>query len=230
MWWRRSNLYVFPGLVVCMTILLLVQKIRKFVFKDPVTFIVALSSSEEVDRFQVPICSQQNSFYVSFFARKEKEATQSKRYSAPFRKAEKEVGDKGSWLQEFVTPKEVSTGRSKLQPRIVRACEGESQKALLILIKKPLQFMSISLAAKVDLFLSSKYCVIFLIKLSFKFLNFFFFFFSFLLSNEKKKSGSITFIPSWHFPICLFFLRPITFQVSSLTSEALGTVKIIAFH
>lgn len=79
-----------------MIILLLVQKIRKFVFKDPVTFIVALSSSEEVDRLQVPICSQQNSFYVSFFARKEKEATQSKRYSAPFRKAEKEVGDKGS--------------------------------------------------------------------------------------------------------------------------------------
>lgn len=72
------------------------NSIRKFVFKDPVTFIVALSSSEEVDRLLVPICSQQNSFYVSFSARKEREATQSRRYSTPFRKAEKEVGDKGS--------------------------------------------------------------------------------------------------------------------------------------
>lgn len=87
---------VFPGLVVCMLILSLGQKIRKFVSKDPVTFIVALSSSEEVDRLPAPICSQQNSFYVSFCARKEKEATQSRRYSTLFRKAEKEVGDKGS--------------------------------------------------------------------------------------------------------------------------------------
>lgn len=87
---------VFPGLVFCMLILSLGQKIRKFVFKDPVTFIVALSSSEEVDRLLVPIRSQQNSFYVSFSARKEKEATQSRRCSIPFRKAEKEVGDKRS--------------------------------------------------------------------------------------------------------------------------------------
>lgn len=71
-------------------------KTRKFVFKGPVTFIAALNSSKEVDRLLDPICSQQNSFYVSFSARKEKEATQSGRYSTPFRKAEKEVRDKGS--------------------------------------------------------------------------------------------------------------------------------------
>lgn len=82
---------VFPGLLICMLTLSLGQKIRKFVFKDPVTFSVALSSSEEVDRLLVPICSQQNSFYISFSARKEKEATQSRRYSTAFRKAEKEV-------------------------------------------------------------------------------------------------------------------------------------------
>lgn len=87
---------VFPGLIFFMLILSLGQKTRKFGFKDPVTFIVALSSGEGVDRLPVPICSQQNSFYVSFSARKEKEATQSRRYSTPFRKAEKKVGDKGS--------------------------------------------------------------------------------------------------------------------------------------
>lgn len=112
-------------------------KNQKVCFKDPVTFIVALSSREEVDRLPAPICSQQNPFYVSFSAREEKEATQSRRYSTLFRKAEEEVGDKGSWLQEFVTPKEESTGRSKLELRIVRACEGESHKTLLILIKNP---------------------------------------------------------------------------------------------
>lgn len=145
-----------------MLILSLGQKIRKFVFEDPVTFIVALSSSEEVDRLLVPICSQQNSFYVSFSARKEKEATQSRRYSTAFRKAEKEVRDKGSWLLEFVIPKELSTGRSKLELRIVRACEGESQKSTTYIDKNSLQFTSISLAAKVNLFLSSNYSVIFL--------------------------------------------------------------------
>jgi len=71
-------------------------KNQKVCFKDLVTFIVALNSCEEVDRLPVPICSQQNSLYVSFSARKEKEATQSRRYSTSFRKVEKEVGDKGS--------------------------------------------------------------------------------------------------------------------------------------
>lgn len=136
------------------------KKIRKFACKDPVTFIVALSSSEEVDRLLVPICSQQNSFYISFSARREKEAIQSKRYSTAFRKAEQEVRDKGSWLPGFVIPKELSTGRSKLELRIVRAREGESEKSTTYIDKNPLQFMSVSLAAKVNLFLSSKYCVI----------------------------------------------------------------------
>lgn len=167
---------VFPGLLICMLILSLGQKVRKFVCKDPVTFIVALSSSE-VDRLLVPICSQQNSFYISFSARREKEATQSRRYSTAFRKAEKEVRDKGCWLPGFVIPKELSTGRKKLRLRIVRACEGESQKSTTYIDKNPLQSVSISLAAKVNLFLSSKYHVIFKIKLSFQFLNLFLFFF-----------------------------------------------------
>lgn len=68
---------------------------KKFVCKNPITFIVALSSSEDVDRLLVPICSQQNSFYISFSARREKEATQSRRYSTAFRKVEKEGRDKG---------------------------------------------------------------------------------------------------------------------------------------
>lgn len=79
-----------------MLILSLGPKIRKFVFKDPVTFVVALSNGKGVDRLPVPTCSQQNSFYISFYARKEKKATQSRRYTSPFRKTEQEVGDKGS--------------------------------------------------------------------------------------------------------------------------------------
>lgn len=154
-----------------------------------------MSSSEEVDGLLVPICSQQNSFYISFSARKEKEATQSRRHSTALKKAEKEVRDKGSWLLELVIPKELSTGRSKLELRIVRACEGESQKSTTYIDKNPLQFMSISLAAKVNLFLSSKYYVIFKSSshLIFKFLFLFLFFFphDFLKTNLVASFSSL---------------------------------------
>lgn len=85
-----------PGLVVCILIKSLWQKMRKSVFKELVTFIVALSSSEKVQGLTFPICSQQSSFYVSLSARKEKKDTQSERYRTPIEKIEKEVGGKGS--------------------------------------------------------------------------------------------------------------------------------------
>lgn len=66
--------FLSPGLIVCMLIISLGQKIRKFIFKETVIFSVASSSSEEVDRLPFPICSQQNFFYVSLSARREKKA------------------------------------------------------------------------------------------------------------------------------------------------------------
>lgn len=110
---------------------------RKSVFKELVTFIVALSSSKEVQGLPFPICSQQSSFYVSLSVRKEKKDTQSERYRTPIEKTEKR-----SWRQrKLIAGVHYCWGivySKKWKLRRHSACEEYSQEALLVLIKKNL--------------------------------------------------------------------------------------------